>query len=1014
MTARRILLLCLLVACAEMPRLQASRLPIQSYTTAQGLPRNSVNCLVPDPSGLIWFCTSEGLARFDGYEFRTFGREQGLPSQMVLNFLVSRKGGFWMMTDAGLCRLPPHSKIGESCRLLAVDQKLGEFQPDSLVEAPDGRIWAATDRALYRSSADGRALELAARFGGDLIADLGLAPDGKVLVSTDQAVYLWDGRSSHILSGSVAKGCAFSQIVVSGGGDIRVAGSCNLYRVTGWGGAAVPSLEPVNFGRTFRADHMVLRRDSSLWLAAFPGLLAWKPQPSGTMLELGEFGAEEGLPYPWVTRLAEDNQGNLWGATEGLGVFRINSTGFRAYRGEDGLGSARISSIFESLAGDLCVTTSPLPEASPAYLRVKHGDRFSPVGFGHTVEAAAWGWGWNQVALQAQDGEWWFETARGVLRFAAAARPDKLRGAVPYQIFDRSTGLGETDIFRVFEDSRRDLWISTVNPHNELVRWERATGQFHHWTLADGWPPDAVAAAIRESQSGALWFGTYLEVVRFRNGRFEKFAMPSNGPLSLVRDLFIDRAGRIWVATAHNGLYRCDNPDDAVPVFRRYGARDGLSSDSTRSITEDNFGFVYVGTVRAVDRVDPQAPIGGGNILHYTAADGLPDAEQNVAYRDRQGHLWFGTLSGLAEYDPVQPAVHSAPEVHIVRVRVHGEDIPLPWEGARSFTVHLKSSERQVEIEYGAIDLRSVASLRYQYRLAGVDSAWSAPSARTSVNYTNLPAGERAFEVRAVAVDGSAGAGAGEVLLILDAPVWRRAWFLALAAFSLGAVGYWLYDYRVRHLLAMERLRTRIATDLHDDIGASLTQISLLSEVGRRDPFRNVLEEIAEISRDLVQEMSDIVWAVSPRHDRFDSMVHRMRRFAEDAMADGEVVFDTSGLPGDLTLPLEYRRPVYLVFKEVVNNVARHAGATRMAIRIATREGSLELAIEDNGRGFDPAASASGEGLSSIRRRIKELSGTVTWVTAPGQGTRFEAAVPLRSHRSLPKWGGALGWVTRL
>jgi signal transduction histidine kinase len=129
-----------------------------------------------------------------------------------------------------------------------------------------------------------------------------------------------------------------------------------------------------------------------------------------------------------------------------------------------------------------------------------------------------------------------------------------------------------------------------------------------------------------------------------------------------------------------------------------------------------------------------------------------------------------------------------------------------------------------------------------------------------------------------------------------------------------------------------------------------------------------------------------------------------MRRFAEDAMADGELLFDTSHLPPDLPLPLELRRPLYLIFKEAVNNVARHSQATRMTIRIAARESHIELQIEDNGRGFDPSEFPHGEGLMSIRRRVKELSGTVVWDTAPGRGTRLQATLPLGSRIPLVKW----------
>jgi ligand-binding sensor domain-containing protein len=1008
MTGRRTLFLCLSAVFMTMPT-AARRLPLHLYTTAQGLPRNSVNCIVPDSSGLLWLCTSEGLVRFDGNDFRTFNREQGLPSSMVMSFVVSKTGGFWMTTGAGVCRLPPGSKIGHTCRLLSMDHKVGEFQFDTLVEAPNGGVWAATDKALYRSSADNRKLDLVAQFPGHYIEALGATPDGNVLVSADRGLYYWDGHSSHRVSEGQPAACEYGQVEVASPRDIWVVGSCDIYHVTGWDPPVKPRLEPASPGHPILAGFIAHRRDSSLWVTARPGLQDWEPAPNGGFVMRAGFGTAEGLPYPWVTRIAEDSQGNLWGATEGVGIFRVTYTEFHVYNDDDGLGSARIGSIFESRHGDLCVTTTPVSETdSPSQFRVKNGDRFEHIDLQPGRGFVGWGWGWNQVALQAQDGGWWFQTAHGLDRFPIAPLPRDLSGISPVRNYGLSSQLGEDEIFRIFEDSHGDLWISSDRPRNELIRLERASGRFHHWTTADGWPWDDIATAIREAKTGTFWFGTFHAVVRFRNGRFETISIPSAPSLSVVRDLFIDHAGRIWVATARNGLFRCDNPDDAAPVFRHYTVHEGLSSDSTRSLTEDNSGFIYLGTVRAVDRIDPKAPLGGGNILHYTAADGLPDAEQNVAYRDRQGHLWFGTLHGLAEFDPDHPDIRSTPEVHILRMRVRGEEIPLPWAGARNFAIHLQSNQTQVEFEYGGIDLRSLVSLRYQCRLVGVDSNWSQPSSRTSVNYTNLPPGEHSFEVRAVAADGAVGEGVASVFLDLEAPLWRRAWFLAIAVLASGAFIYWLYDYRVRHLLALERLRTRIATDLHDDIGASLTQISLLSEVGRRDPFRDVLSDIAGISRSMVEEMSDIVWAVSPRHDHFDSIVHRMRHFTEDALPDGEVDFDTAGLPTTLPLPLEYRRPLYLIFKEAVNNVARHAHASRMLVRIAAHEDSLELVIEDNGVGFDPAAARNGEGLASIRRRIKELSGSVSWETTPGKGTRLTVTMPMRARRSLPKLGGVL------
>ena len=222
-----------------------------------------------------------------------------------------------------------------------------------------------------------------------------------------------------------------------------------------------------------------------------------------------------------------------------------------------------------------------------------------------------------------------------------------------------------------------------------------------------------------------------------------------------------------------------------------------------------------------------------------------------------------------------------------------------------------------------------------------------------------------------------------------------------------------LYDYRVRHLVAMERLRTRIATDLHDDIGASLTQISILSELARRGSAPQVLSDIANIARGLVSDMSDIVWAVNPRHDRFEGLVNRMRRFANDVLggADIDLKFETEGLPENVPVPLDARRPLYLVLKEAVNNVARHSGAHNATIRLDVREGNLRLQVTDDGRGFDATASYPGEGLVSVARRLREIGGTANWDSLPAGGTRFTAVFPIPGRTGLHE---LIGLATRI
>jgi signal transduction histidine kinase len=393
----------------------------------------------------------------------------------------------------------------------------------------------------------------------------------------------------------------------------------------------------------------------------------------------------------------------------------------------------------------------------------------------------------------------------------------------------------------------------------------------------------------------------------------------------------------------------------------------------------------------------------------------LPESQQNTAMRDRAGHLWFGTLDGLAELDPGKSAHRRAPEIYLTRVRVRGEDVPLPWEGTQKLSLDLAADRNQVEVEYSAIDLSSPESLLYQYRLQGADPDWNEPTGRLDVNYASLPSSTFHFEVRAVDADGQMSPRSAGFDFTIAVPLWRRWWFLAAIAMVLAASITQIYDYRVRQLLAMERLRTRIATDLHDDIGASLTQISILTEVARRGSAPQILSDVADIARALVSDMSDIVWAVNPRHDKFEGLVHRMRRFSSDVLggADIDLAFETAGLPADVAVPLDARRPLYLVLKEAVNNVARHSGAHTATIRLELVHGDLKLTVTDDGRGFDPAQSHSGDGLVSVTRRMREIGGTAAWESHPGAGTKFTAMLPLPGRSTLHELIGLPGRARR-
>jgi signal transduction histidine kinase len=306
-----------------------------------------------------------------------------------------------------------------------------------------------------------------------------------------------------------------------------------------------------------------------------------------------------------------------------------------------------------------------------------------------------------------------------------------------------------------------------------------------------------------------------------------------------------------------------------------------------------------------------------------------------------------------------------------------------------------------VQVEFFSIGFSAGDTLRFQHRLDGARD-WSPPSEERALQFSALGPGRHVLQVRAVNADGALSAAPASVELTVLPTLWQRgsvrALLLALAAAGLFA----LHQYRLRHALALERVRTRIASDLHDDIGASLSQISILTELARRQlsPEGGAalpLERIASSARELVDAMSDIVWAVDPRRDRLGDLFQRMRRFASDTLAARDIALAFEAPENEAGRPLgaDFRRQVLLVFKEAVNNVARHSGCRNAAVRARLEDGALTLELSDDGRGFDASAVFDGHGLQSMRERAGALGGTIEIDSRPGHGARLRLRAPL-------------------
>jgi ligand-binding sensor domain-containing protein/signal transduction histidine kinase len=973
---------------------RAERLPLRAYGTAEGLPSTDVQRTFCDSRGFLWFATRDGLARFDGARFVVYGTEQGLPVATVNDIIEARDGGYWVATNGGgACRLdaaaPFPGTAGAGAPPLFRCALLGEdalsSQVNVLLEDRSGTLWAGTDGGLFRR--DGAGL-----FEKQALAPNRPRPPGISSLVEDATGTLWIGSArglfqrradGRIVRPGLPGEDDIVDVLLHDRQDRTWVGSRNRLTVFGPRGPAH------SFGEQDGLPHGRLLRlrettDGHIWAATTAGLAEY----DGTRWRV--FTRAHGLAHDIVRGLAEDHDGNLWVSTQsatmkltrdGFVTYDEPQAVFALYEGSSGevfaISGSWVISRFE---GERLVSVRPVPPAADP-------------GFA------------GQAAFLDRSGGWWLLSTVGVGRFAQVRRIEELDGRRAPQLYTPRDGVPGQRPRRLFEDARGDVWMGADGPVGVagLARWSRALGRLEAFPQVHARPGDA-PAAMNEDAAGGLWVGFLHDGLgRLFDGRFTLFPAAENGaPTGTVTAIHRDDLGRLWIGSNQQGLTLVEDPASEHPRFRRYTTANGLASNNVRCVVSDREGRIYAGTVHGVDRLDPAS----GRVRQFTTVDGLPNGFVTAAIRDGLGRLWFGTQSGLARLLPVARDRRApAPRVWIGAVRIGGSAQSLPNVGASAVHgLRVEPERNQVQIEFFSVGFAAGETLSFQQRLDGAGE-WSPPSQERAIQFSALGPGRHLVQVRAINADGVPSAQPALVELTVLPTLWQRGSVRALLGLLGAAALYAVHRYRLRHALALERVRTRIASDLHDDIGASLSQISILTELARRELPPGAgpagpLDRIAESSRELVDAMSDIVWAVDPRRDRLGDLFHRMRRFASDTLAarDIELRFLAPEREGGRVLGADARRQVLLIFKEAVNNVARHAACRSASVAIALEDGWLSVGLSDDGRGFDPDAASDGHGLHSMRQRARALGGTLEIHSAAGRGTRLQLRAPLEGR----------------
>lgn len=1044
------------------------RLPLKVFTSADGLGSSFVDYLMRDSRGFLWFATRDGLSRFDGSRFITYhiGEKNSPPG--IEYIYETRNGDYWITTTGGTycyrsrSATVPRSTISNGRPVLPA-----EFVTTGrgiVVEGNDGQLWYAGNELSRITEEAGKVIftkvplnlpDTLARFRA---TDFKVGLDDSLWLNTTVGLLrrLPDGRVIHYEMESSplspSQSLIDSGMLVDQQGRIWYARALSLdvfqpEPIEALGGLGpvitrkiplTPSVpartnQPIRLpsrpGETlhftagdFLAQHQTKRffqsADGHVWITTERELLEFDGQSFHRQT------IEQGL-LPSMLRMTEDLAGNIWVGGQ-TGLLRLDRRSISSFTEADGLASNNVQTMVEASDGTLYFANGDF------FLSQFDGTRFRTTRPQIPATATA-RWTSRYALLDSRD-NWWILTRDRLYRFN---RSNLSQPAATYTTHD---GLKADEMFQIFEDRSGAIWVSQQPldqaENRGLSRLTPGETKFYTFTEADGFPPDRSPSSFAEDKQGNLWVSFYEGgLARYAEGRFTYFDRKAGVPEGTVTDLLVDRQGRLWLSSGLDGIARIDDTTAAIPGFVHLHIDDGLSSNNVRTLTEDKQGNIYAGTVRGVDRILPD----GKSIKHYSVSDGLAGDFVVDSHCDRNGVVWFATTSGLSKLIPTVEVPSPAPAVWIGGVRVAGVAQPVPALGQRELALPtLRYNQNTLEIDFFGLDFRPGQILRYQYLLEGTGGDWSAPTEQRTITLANLQPGSYRFLVRAVDANGAITVQPAVVVLRIDPPFWRRWWFIALCVAVVLAAAIALYRYRIARYrevnqalqaanqaaenlrraeeerwAELERVRSRIATDLHDDIGSSLTQIAIMSEVAQQqqaasgavdDPW----DVIYHVSNELVGKMSDIVWAINPSKDHLPDLTQRMRRFASDVLSAKGIDLEFVAPPFDenLALGANVRREVFLIFKEAINNIVKHSNATVVEIEFALSGTNLRLRVADNGHGFTTqtseaagtlSAQPSGTGLGSMRSRAEELGGVYTMVTEPGEGTIMTLVLPVRT-----------------
>lgn len=937
----------------------AQQLSITTYTAKDGAPALGSTRIFQDSKGWMWFTDGENVIRYDGYQFKTIPLARECKTEFVyrvfeLNEQVCVMAYPYVVKVVADSLVPFHEFPRELNLLNQIQHK----------------------DHLYFLGRKGLFVYKEGKFTPFITDDsLNLMTESTSLVPFGDTLLLSHDAGNHLLVFDMVHRSLYRfpvpvrDLRADAGGRVYLLSQKKLSRLDRLdfvNNSYKPAFSDIPFKISFQSPSMFLVDQSgNTWILDQFSKLVRKNSKG----EWSSYTEHDGLPSLWFNHAMLDRENNLWISFIG-GIAKVNYTIWDRYTVKEGLLS-NIVHVIKQQEGKVFVNTASglnvYVDNRMKMMHDQHGKPFQCVDF----------------VLEGEK-----------IYFIRANKLFQARTRSFHVVEEKILASFPNNPAQIIKDSQGNLLMPS---RGGIYTWNgrrimRYNDSSHiHRLMID--------------RNHQLWAGEY-------GGGLHRYEINySNKELTLkhreyvhqfgegypllttIRSLSLDREGNIIAGTRHNGVFILQEKNGKTVLTGHFDKGNSLMSNVAWALSSDRYGNTWIASGNGLERL---RQVNGHWVLESMNEKRQIDLANNVVASDE--FVWIGSQLGVFRF-PIQEE-EPANEFRVELLNVlSGNKTIAP--GTQRFPYR----QNNFSFEFSANSFLNERRVLYTYRMMGTsDTGWSKPAPFHSVNYSSLVPGKYRFQVQARNVNGKWSSNTAIYAFEIKKPYWQTIWFKAFLIGLLAVLFYLIYRYRLKQVVKLQQMRNNISRNLHDDIGATLSNIGILNELARRnmdhaEKANSYLLKAGDDIQHISESLSDIVWNINPKYDNLDNLFIRMKRYAAD-MLDGrgirsELIFPVDSDKIKPVMDMDKRRDFYLIFKEAVNNLVKYSEAKNARVEVEFVDHSISLTVADDGKGFEPG-KAEGNGLQNIRHRAKRLNAPLMLETAPGKGTVIRMQMKLK------------------